>query len=856
MDRDQEDRELAEEIESHLRIEEQQRREAGDAHPAVSARKAFGSTARIHEDTRATWRGAGLERFAEDVRFGIRMLRKTPVWTCVIGGTLALGIGLSTAIFSLLYGVLLQPLPYPDPSRLMAIWPTTGRLSTERFNVGGAMWAYWREHARSFEGIGLTRPLANFNFTGDGPAERLQGARTTFDIPLLLGVRPLHGRVFTEQEQQADAKVAILSYGLWQRRFGGRPEVVGHKIQMNGEPYEVIGIMPAEYRYPTRDFELWTPLFIPRSELRHGWNHQYYAVARLKPGVTRAQAQAEMTGLMDRLAREEPSTYVDRNDHTGALVQPLAESDALRVKGTLYVLIAAVGCLLLIGCMNLAVLLIARATARAREMAVRIALGASHARLRRQMLAEVLPLSLAGTAGGLLVAWWMLQALLPLLPASTPRIETIGLQGPVLAFAIVVSLAVVMLASLLPAATLPGALTTPGASQRGGPRNALVIAQVAITLILLFAGLLFARSFSALLQVDPGFAPHQALTMHLAVTRAQFPEDAQIAAYYQRLIDRVRSVPGVTAAGFVNRLPLSGLIQNGGIAFEGRETPLSAEWRAVTPGYFDALGIPLKRGRLFAESDRTDSPAVCLIDEQLARQIYGNTNPIGQRLRRRFAPDMKQDPWAEIVGVVGHILNETLETDPRPQVYWPTTQRAQDRGALVVRTAGAPESFTTAVIEQIPRENPNQPVYDVRTMEAWVDRTLQSRTLLTGLVALFGGASLVLACLGLYGVVSYSAELRLREFGIRLALGAGAAHVRRIVLNQTAKLALAGAALGLILAWPVGRAIESLLYAVRTTDPLSWAAAPILLLCVALLAGLVPATRAARTDPAVTLRAD
>ena len=344
--------------------------------------------------------------------------------------------------------------------------------------------------------------------------------------------------------------------------------------------------------------------------------------------------------------------------------------------------------------------------------------------------------------------------------------------------------------------------------------------------------------------------------MHMAVTRAKYREDERVADYYRRVVDRVKSIPGVTAAGIVNRLPLSGIAQTGGVEFEGRPGSYDSDWRSATPGYFEAIGIPLKQGRLFVDSDRAQSPAAGLIDERMAHRVFGSGNPVGKRFRRYLPGLPQQDPWAEIVGVVGHILNDNLEQDVRPQVYWPETQRTQDRGALVVRTVGHAELYAPAVVEQIRKEDPDQPVYDVRSMEQWVGRTLQTRTLLTGMVALFGGASLLLACLGLYGVVSYTAALRLREFGIRMALGAGRGHVRGLVLRHAGKLALWGSAIGLALSWPVGRALQSMLFGVTGSDVISWLVAPALLISVALLSGFGPAGKAARTDPAVTLRAE
>ncbi len=862
--RHQEENDLDEELRAHLAIEIQQRIDSGEtpAEAARAARRAFGNFTHFEEETRETWGWSALEGLGADLRFGLRMLRKTPVWTTVIALTLAMGVGLSTAIFSVVYGVLLQPLPYPDAGRLVALWPSAPKYGYPRFNVGAAMWLAWQKDSTVTEEIALTRPIANFNLTGDGEPERLQGARTSSNLAQALRVRPQLGRYFTEEEQNGDARVAVLSDAFWRRRFGGDPAIVGRRIQLNGGPFEVIGVMPPDFHYPSADFELWTPLYIPPAEVVHGANYQYVSVARLKQGVSLQQARAVFNAIMHRLSEEHPAAYRLPNGWLGILVEPLAESDAFQVRDPLYVLLGAVACLLAIGCLNLAVLLIARAGARAREMAVRVALGAGSGRLRRQLAAEVVPLAMAGIGGGLLMARGLLVVLVPYLPAGMPRVGSIGFSLPVLGFAAGASLAVILLASLIPARMAarshPGyALQQSTRSITGSvrTRNLLVVAQVAVALILLFGGSLFARSFSALLRVKPGFRSQGVLTMHLAVTRAKYPTDDRVAAYYDRILGRVRSIPGVVAAGVVNRLPFSGIAQTGSVEFAGVPGNYDSDWRSATPGYFEAIGIPLHQGRAFLETDATSSHAVGIIDERLARRVFGSANPIGRRFSRYLPGLGEQDPWSEI-GVAGHIHNDSLERDIRPQVYWPETQHTQDRGALAVRTAGRPESFAPAVIEQIRQENPDQPVYDVRTMEEWVGRTLETRTWLTAMVALFGAASLLLACLGLYGVVSYSANLRIREFGIRMALGARSSEICSLVLRHAGRLAVCGCGAGILICWPVSHALQSLLFGITGRDLLSWLMAPAVLMAVALLSALGPARKAAGADPAVTLRGE
>lgn len=796
-----------------------------------------------------------------DMRYGLRMLLKSPVWTVVMCATLALGVGLTTAIFSLTYTILLNALPYPNSERLVTLWTTSAaaaRANVARFAVGAADWSDWRTQSTLFEDIGLTRVVANFNLTGNGPPERVQGGRVTWNVSQVLGLQPVLGRMFTEEETRANAKVALVGYGFWERRFARDPGVLSRTIQLNGETFQIIGVMPREFRYPAKESEVWTPLFIPPSELAPRWGFNYRAVARLKPGVSVQQAQEEMSAIMRRLGEQYPTTNAD----LGVVVESLLDSSVGQFRTTLYALLAAVGLLLLIACINLGGLLVVRATARAREFVVRAALGASVKRLRIQMLAESLPISIVGAVGGELLAWVLVKVLVHWLPPQLPGLE-FGLHWPVLAVAVLASVLVVMIAAMLPArlasrAQLTGALQQESRTMTGGAglRNAFVVAQISMTLVLVFASGLLVRSFVAAMKVDPGFLPQGVLTMQLAVTRAKYPTEQHVTSYYDRLMTRVRSVAGVTNVGMISMLPFSEGRLSGPVYIEGRADNdwVGANSRIVTPGYFSAMGIPLLRGRDFSEQDRADTSRVCVIDEQLARAVSGGADAVGKRVR--FGVVNASTPWVEIVGVVGHVRDESLETDPRPQIYWVLNQQIQDRGALVIRTTGRPESFAPAVVEQIHTEDPDQPVYDIRSMGEWIDISLRSRNMLTGLVAVFSISSLLLACLGLYGVVSYGATLRSREFAIRLALGARLADIRRLVFSHALWLWVFGSVIGLLIAWPVGRALRSLLYGVGAADVLSLAAAPALLLVTSLLAVLGPAIRAGRVDPTVTLRGE
>jgi predicted permease len=863
--------ELDEELQSHLQMAIRDRLERGEsAEEAESAaRREFGNVGLIKETTRGMWGWTQTRLLFDDMRYGLRMLRKSPGWTTVMCAVLALGIGLTTAIFSLAYGILLQALPYPDPERVVALYLTnTNAIAAgySRFSANAANWMEWQAQSRLFEDIAVARAAINFNLTGDGKPERVQGARASWNLPRTLGVQPVLGRSFTEEEALRDARVAVLSYGFWDRRFARDPAIVGRKILLNDESFEVIGVMPPNFRYPTRDIDLLAPLFIPPDEIRT-WGHFYYmAVGRLKPGVSLQQAQTELSAISERFAEQHPRGPGAGKD--GAWVESLLDSYVGRFRTTLYVLIAAVSCLLLICCVNLGGLLIVRANARTREFAVRAALGASAARLRIQTLAEALPLSLAGAGVGALLAWLLLRVLVKRLPLQLPGAETIGLYGPALAFALALSVLVTQLAGMLPArlasrVRLAATMQQDSRAVAGGGavRNALVTAQIAVTMALVFAGGLLTASLIAVMQVNPGFSPQGVLTMNLPTSHARYTDEPQVADYYHRLVTQVKTIPGVIEAGVASRLPFTGGLPGGPVEFEGKpDRKANGEFCSVTPGYFSAMGIPMIRGRDFSEHDKEGAPPVAVIDEQLARKAFGDEDPLGKRIR--FAVITDKTPWIEIVGVVGHLKTVSLEADRGLQVYYPKaqlrpeTQRTLESGILVVRTAGRSESFTSAIVEHIQRENPDQPVYDIRSMQDRLDQSLQSRNLMTGLVALFGGSALLLACLGLYGVVSYGAGLRLREFAIRTALGAQANDIRRIVLSHALRLWIWGACIGLVLAWMAGRALKTQLYGVGSADAVALVAAPALLLVTALLAGLGPARRAGRVDPVVTLRSD
>jgi putative ABC transport system permease protein len=809
--------------------------------------------------------GTWARQAARDAAYGARLLGKAPGFAAASILIVALGIGSVTAIFSVVYGVVLRPLPYAEPDRLVAVWARAPRLKLPRALVGAADAREWQHATRTFEAVALARPIANFNLTGDGgEPERLLASRVSANLFAVLGVRPALGRTFADGEDQAGRdRVVILSHGLWQRRFGGDPSVVGRTISLSGTPHTVVGVMRSDFQYPGREFQVWTPLTINPDELtRRETPFNYLVVARLRRGVDLRQAQTELDTLAARLAQAYPAS----NRELGFELAPLRDDSVRGVRPALYVLLGAVSCLLLIACLNLANLLGVRAAGRSREFAVRLALGASRGRLALQALAEVAPVLLIGGVLGVAGAGGAVAAFIPAAPPGIPRLDTIGVNVPVLAFTIAMLTVTGLVAGLVPAAqawqsevaaaTRENSRSTAGGRAQSVARDLLVIGQIALSVPLLVGTGLLARSFSALTAVDPGFRAEGVLSAQMAIPRAKYREDRQVAAFCAQVLDRVAALPGVVSAGMVNRLPLGGVGQVGAIEFEnvdaGEARLPSGDWRSVTPGYFSTMGIPLREGRTFTEHDDEGSPPVGIVDEHIARTLWPGQSALGHRFRIPFG-DL---PWVEIVGVVGHVRHDALDVDMRPQVYWPYRQRAQDRMVLVVRGGDDARGLIPLVAGAVRSVDPEQPLYDVRTMDEVVERSLAQRRLSTTLIAAFAAASLLLACVGIYGVVAFGVARRLREFGIRVALGAERGDLTRLVLGHGTRLAAAGVLVGLTGAAGLSRAMASLVYGVGPRDAASYASSAVAILGVAVLASYLPARRAASVDPAVTLRGD
>ena len=819
-----------------------------------------GNLQAIREESRAARPGALVHQIGRDLMFGMRLLQRSPGLAITSVLVVALGIGTTTTVFSVAYGMLLRPPPYAQPDRLVALW-TRLPDSPRRVRVNPADRRDWRDHNRVLEDIALVADTQNFNLLGAGEPERLLAARVSSNLFPVLRVAPALGRTFTEDEDEIGRdRVVLLSDGLWRRRFGGDPSIVGRNINLTGVSYRVVGVMRPEFQYPSRGHQLWVPLTInPRQLARQVPGYDHLAIARLRPGVDLEQAQREMHVIARRLEQDFPAT----NRDVGVEVLPMLEETTRVARPMLQLLLVAVLCLLLIASLNLAGLLGARAASRTREFSVRLALGASRGRLTVQALAEVVPVLLIGGIAGVAAARTAIAAFVQMAPPTVPLVEAIRVSGAVLAFAIIILVVTGLVAGLLPAlhawrahvpATAHHRTVTPGRSD-ARTRSLLVVGQFALTLPLLVGGTTLVRSFSTLMQVDPGFQPDQVVTMHLAISRSTYTDDRQVAAYSTRVVERVATIPGVESAAMVNRLPLSGNNQVLAFEFEGMNgPPLSLQSRSVTPDYFRTMRIAIREGRAFTELDGASSPLVGVIDTRAATALWPGQSAIGKRYRVSL-PGQKTS-WGQIVGVVDTVHHSGLEFDDDRQMYFSHHQFTDGRMALVVRSRDDVRALAPSVIQAVQSVDRDQPVYDVRTMNEVVGRSVTPRWLIMAMLGFFAMSSLLLATVGLYGVVAYTVAQRAREFGVRLALGAARSDVLRLVVARGSRLAAIGAVIGLGATVLLAVGMERMLYGVAPLDPVSFAASGAGLFGVALLASYLPARRASLTDPARTLRAD
>ena len=804
----------------------------------------------------------------QDISYGYRTLWKSPAFTVVAILALALGIGANTAIFSVVNAILLRPLGYKDPEQLVHIYHHYPKLNLKA-TVSPPGYTYYRDNARSFSDVAAVAGWSA-NLTGDGEPERLQGLEVTANLFPMLDARPARGRTFSEQENQVGSnRVVVLSDAFWHRRFGGDPSIVDKTITLNGVSYTVVGIMSPDFQYGRESgpaVDIYAPIAFTPQQLSPDYGTEYLSVlARLKPGVSITQAQAEMDTIAAQI-RQRDAPDMDPSIW-GLSLQSLNERVVGDIRPALLILLGAVGFVLLIACANVANLLLARAATRQKEIAIRAALGAGRWRIIRQLLTESMLLALTGGALGLLLAVWGVDFLVKLNENKLPRSHEIGLDPNVFLFTLGISLFTGIIFGLAPAfqtskTDLQETLKEGGRSGTGTVnrrlRNLLVVGEVSLAVVLLVGAGLLVRSFHRLEQVDPGFNPQNLLVMQVSLPKNKYPEVQQRDLLYGEMLGQIRSLPGVKAVGATSVLPMSGYGTSSSFGIEGKETPQGQpaphgnSWVA-TADYFKTMSIPLIRGRYFTESDTRDSQPVAIIDEALARKYWPNEDPVGKRIEfGGLGVDQKR--WREIVGIVGHVKNNSLEGDSRATFYTPYHQMPVQNLFLVVQAENNPTSLSGAVRGTIRTLDKDLPVFRVTTMEKLVSDSLAQRRFSMMLLGTFAGVALVLALVGLYGVMSYTVTQRTHEIGIRMALGASRSDILKMVVGQGMLLALIGVGVGLGASFLLTRAMASLLFNVSATDPITFVSIPVLLVIVALLASYIPARRAMRVDPMKALR--
>ncbi|HSB12438.1 MAG TPA: ABC transporter permease [Blastocatellia bacterium] len=809
-----------------------------------------------------------METLIQDLRLGLRAFLRYKSITAMALIALALGIGANTAIFTVVNAVLLRPLPYQEPDRLVTIWEESPERGMYEMPVSFANFRDWVDQNHVFEEISAYS-FASMNLIGAGEPERFPVVRSSANLFSMLGAKPMLGRTFLPEEDKEGAnRVVILSERLWQRRFGAAPGVVDQALTLNNQSYTVVGVMPAGFQFPvgfsylgkvqSGPIDLYIPLAATSEETRRG-NYSFFSIGRLKDGVTLDQARAEMTTIEGRLEQQ----YPDTNPGIGISLVGTHEQTTKDIRPALLVLLGAVGFLLLIACANIANLLIARAAARQKEFAIRSALGASRMRILRLLLAESVLLSLAGGGLGLLLALWTMDAMIAVAP-DIPRLDEVALDARVFGFALAVSLATGIVSGLIPAiqASTPNLNETLKEGSRGSMgtvggkriRSLLVVAEVALSFVLLIGAGLMIKSFLRLQQMNLGFNPDNVLAMNISLPPSRYPEARQQAALFKETLDRIQSLPGVRSAGVTTGLPLMLSISGSDLRVEGRPEPEPGDirivyTRSVSPRYFETLAIPFVKGRDFSDRDDSESLKVAIINENLARIYFPDEEPIGKRITFDDG-----ESWMSIIGVIGDVKQLGLDSAAQPEVYWPYAQTGATSMSLVVRTATGPAGPLQAVKTEIQAVDKDLPVSEVKTMEELLAESVAGRRFNMLLLTVFAGVALVLAAVGIYGVISYSVTQRTHEIGIRMALGARGSDVLKLVGGSGLLLALAGVAIGVVASLLLTRLMSTLLFEVTPTDPGTFAVVAALLIGVALAACLVPARRAVKVDPMVALR--
>ena len=813
--------------------------------------------------------------FWNDIRFGLRMLAKAPGFAAIAVVTLALGIGANTAIFSVVNALFLHPAGVAHPEQVVVERARYLKIGLNNIVVSLPDYVQMRDSTNIFASA-AAETEADFNYTGGTFPEDLQGALVTgrwFDV---FGAQPILGRVFTPAEDEPNANhEVVLSYGAWERWFGSDPNAVGRTIQLNEQPYRIVGVMGRNFHWPNPKTDLWVPLGLPRTKFSvdNTFNENYLAVARLQPGVSFAQASAYMKILTQRVI-DNPATAFAKTSQWSIFLMPFADYVFGDLRTPVLILIGAVAFVLLIACANIAGLLLAKATGRSKELAVRAALGASRKRLIAQALGENFLLGVFGVLAGLVVAQFGLQALLFAAPKDLATGMTFPLDGYVLGFTGLVGIVAVLIFGILPAwhmskinpydAMREAGRSLTGSSARQNFRACLVAGELALGLVLLAGTSVLLKSLARIGEVNPGFNPHGVMTAAFSLPKQQYDTSEKQHAFFQDVLDRMRQTPGITDSGGGFPLPFSGGDPTASFRIEGRPVPPGdpgphGAIRYVTPGYFTVLDIPLIKGRYFNEDDRQGSQAVAIIDENLAREYWPNEDPLGKRLQHNSS-----DPWATVVGVVGNIRFTTLAGEEQSSsismssskgaYYFPVYQSNAPFGFLLAKSNGSSASAESAIRAAVHSVDANLPVSNMSSMDTRIAESLGPQRFAANLLAVFAGLAILLAAVGLYGLISYSVAQRTNEIGIRMALGAGRSDVLRMILLQGTRLAAAGTVAGIIVGLVLTRAMRSLLYGVSAADPVSFLGAAILLTLVALVACYIPARRAMRVDPMVALR--
>jgi putative ABC transport system permease protein len=809
-----------------------------------------------------------MDSLRQDIRYAIRMWARTPAFTTVAILALAIGIGANTAIFTIVNAVLIERLPFRDPDRLVVVWEQSVRRPSHRNTISPANFLQWQERNDVFE------QMASFyewraNLTGQANPEEVAAQDVTSNFFATLGVTPILGRSFVPEEgPEGRDRVVILSHGLWQRRFGGDPDVIGKAIQLNSRPFTVIGVMPPDMKLLLKAGslvgkmpELWTP-FAYAEAMRQPRGRYALAIARLTPGVTLSQAQAQMTTIAASLATE----WRDFDTGWGVRLVPIHDELGGDLRRPLLVLMGAVAFVLLIACANVANLLLARGAAREREIAVRLALGAPRSRLMRQLLTESLVLGVLGGLAGLVVARWGLAFLLAISPVDLTGLGHIGLSYPVLAFTATIAILTAVISGFAPAfessrvavkeSLKDGARQVGSGTRSRRVRYALVVSEIALAVVLLTGAGLLLRTFASMRAIDPGFESRNVLTTRVSLPFAKYKEDAQRLRFFEQAVERIGALPGVQSAGAISFLPFAGLGAATDFTVVGQPPPAPGQGavvdvRVCDNGFFTAMGVPLVRGRLFNERELRELSNVVIVNEALVRQHLPGEDPLGKQL----VIDMSDNPSpTTIIGVVGDVRYMDLVTRPRPMSYWPHPQLAYGAMTVTVRTSTDPLALAPAVERAIQSIDKDQPVSDVRTMDQWITKSLAQARFNALLLGLFAATALLLASLGIYGVMSYAVSQRTSEIGVRLALGADEHAILRLIVGNGVALAAGGLAIGVLMAFALSRTMSSLLYETSGTDPVTFVSVVVTLGAVAVLASYLPARRASHITPVEALR--